>query len=131
MSSDLPADGCTPSHPRNVSSLRLLALLAAVALATWSLARVAVAQTARISSSELLPTGSHRIGDRLRVRVRLTARAGITPEVASVGDPPDDVVWGTATLSQHEDAVGGIARSEVRTSELQSQAFLVCRLLLE
>ena len=47
------------------------------------------------------------------MRVRLTARAGITPEVASVGDPPDDVVWGTATLSQHEDAVGGMVGWEL------------------
>src|SRR2546425_7127384 len=43
--------------------------------------------------------------------------------------PPDELANGLAV--RHEDRVGGAERSEEHTSELQSLAYLVCRLLLE
>ncbi|MBT3271196.1 hypothetical protein HN371_28915 [Candidatus Poribacteria bacterium] len=72
--------------------------LAAAALSALTLSTFA--QTPGITSSELLPTGPHHIGDSLRVRVRMTVPRGITPEVAVVSNPPDDVVWGTPKLSK-------------------------------
>ncbi len=73
--------------------------LASMSVAT-SLAR---AQTPEITSSKLLPAGRRHIGDRLRLRVVLTAPRGITPEIAIVEAPPDDVVWGTVELSRATD----------------------------
>lgn len=104
MSSDDHARRPTGRPWRGRSSARWLALLAVSILGIHYLAPTAFGQTARIASAELLPTGPHRIGDRLRVRVRLTAPEGVTPEVATAGEPPDDVVWGTAKLAKQDGA---------------------------
>src|SRR2546421_6605093 len=44
---------------------------------------------------------------------------------------PDDAVLVGAELQDLDGVVGGVARSEEHTSELQSRSDLVCRLLLE
>src|SRR2546425_4467538 len=48
-----------------------------------------------------------------------------------VADPFDDVARDRARPADHHALAGSLGRSEEHTSELQSLAYLVCRLLLE
>ncbi len=68
-----------------------------------ALSPAALGQIPQITAARLLPDGPHGIGDVLRLHVSLTAPRGITPEIAIVEDPPDDVVWGTVELSRAAD----------------------------
>src|SRR2546423_11696508 len=55
---------------------------------------------------------------------------GVTTERLSSGDRTDRPAWGEQRVSKgNEDVIR--SRSEEHTSELQSLAYLVCRLLLE
>src|SRR2546425_6908749 len=78
-------------------------------------------------------------GDRVRLDrlLALIGRAlGREPVVEPAPDEPGDVHLTAADLRRSERELGyrptvGIERSEEHTSELQSLAYLVCRLLLE
>jgi hypothetical protein len=91
--------------------MKVALILLLVAVLATPLAR---AQTSEITSAELLPAGPHHIGDSLRVHILLTAPRGVTPEIAIVSNPPDDVVWGTVALSTSgESSVKGLAVWEI------------------
>src|SRR2546425_7649633 len=95
------------------------------------------------SSQEPAPTASVLVEVRLPPQVALHRRAsslvGLEHDVVGlVGEPRPAVLDGEPRVgpgarAAFEDAHGGIpeARSEEHTSELQSLAYLVCRLLLE
>src|SRR2546423_15457317 len=80
------------------------------------------------ATTEIYPLSLH---DALPICIRHPAYLGLRDDVAPVARRPGRHRRGRALSSAQQCRQSLLARSEEHTSELQSLAYLVCRLLLE